>query len=145
MDFSNRACHFNDCVCRLYHLDDTRITLTLSATENTKIMADQSVINELLREWMFSLPILVVWIAGFVIAIGRWREHPKVATLVMISCGMSVLTTLLMPVILRVVPRLMPFVVLPVLISVSWTCLAAVPAGLLIYAVFVGRGEKIIK
>jgi hypothetical protein len=108
-------------------------------------MADQSVINELLREWMFSLPILAVWIAGFVIAIGRWREHPKVATLVMISCGMSVLTTLLMPVILRVVSRLMPFVVLPVLVSVAWTCLAAVSAGLLIYAVFVGRGESIMK
>ena len=108
-------------------------------------MANQSTINELVRELMFSLPILVVWIAGFVIAIGRRREHPKVATLVMISCGMSVLTTISMPVVLCVISRLMPFMVVPVLVNVAWTCLAAVSAGLLIYAAFIGRGESSTK
>ena len=50
MDFSNRACHFNDCVCRLYDLDDKSTTLTrqrserecASVADNVEIKMDEN-------------------------------------------------------------------------------------------------------
>ena len=90
---------------------------------------------------MFSLPVLVVLIVGLVIAIRRRREYPKVATLVIISCALSILTYMLVPAIFHVLilTQAIRFTVVAAAWSLTGTCLAAVSAGLLIYAAFLGR------
>ena len=96
---------------------------------------------------MFSLPVLVVLIVGLVIAIGRRHEYPKVAALVIISCALSILTYMLVPLVIHVliVTQAIRFTAIAVLWSVTANCLAAVSTGLLIYAAFLGRGQNITR
>jgi len=110
-------------------------------------MTNQSTINEIVREWMFSLPVLVVLIVGLVVAIGRRREYPKVAALVIVSCALSILTYVLVPVVVHVIilMQLVRFTVVAVGWSLTGSCLAAVSVGLLIYAAFLGRGQNITR
>ena len=120
---------------------------TLGIIKHATFMTDQSIINEIVTEWMFSLPVLVVQIVGLVIAIGRRREYPKVAALVIISCALTIFTFVLMPVVVHVLilAQAIRFIVIPVVMSLTGNCLAAVFAGLLIYAAFLGRGQNITR
>ena len=108
-------------------------------------MTNQSTITEIVREWMFSLPLLVVLIVGLFIAFGRRREYPKVAALVIVSCALSILTYMLVPVVIHVLilTQAIRFTAISVVWSVTGNCLAAVSAGLLIYAAFLGRGQNV--
>jgi hypothetical protein len=96
----------------------------------------------LLQQLISSLPLLIVWIAGLLVALGRWRQQPRIAVLVIASCALSLLTTLFMPTVIRVGYRLLPYQMLPALLGFAWTCLAAISTGLLLCAAFIGRGEK---
>jgi uncharacterized membrane protein len=120
---------------------------TLGIIKHATFMTDQSTINEIVREWMFSLPVLVVQIVGLVIAIGRRREYPKVAALVIISCALTIFTFVLIPVVIHVLIHIgvIRFTVIAVAWSLTGNCLAAVSAGLLIYAAFLGRSQNIAR
>jgi hypothetical protein len=98
-------------------------------------------------QWACSLPTIVVWMAGLFFAFARWRRGPKLSLLVMISCGLSLLTTLVMPILMY---SIFAFLRSSSVASVStislalgfvWHCLAAVSTGLLIYAVFADRPQ----
>ena len=104
-------------------------------------------ITHAMSQWAFSLPVIVVWIAGLVFAFGFWRRNPKVALLVMMSCGLSLLTTVVMPVVTQLAFALMrptatSMPVMSMCVRAVWTCLAAVSGGLLIYAAFVDRPQQ---
>ena len=101
---------------------------SLGIIKHAIFMTNQSTINEIVREWMFSLPVLVVLIVGLVIAIGRRREYPKVAALVIISCALSILTYVLVPVVVHVLilMQVVRFTVIAVAWSLTGSCLAAV-------------------
>jgi len=106
-----------------------------------------SAITSAASQWAFSLPMVVVWMAGIFFAFGRWRRSPKVALLVMISCGLSLLVTLVMPIVMHLAftlvrPTVASMPVVSMAVSVVWTCLAAVSSGLLIYAALVDRPER---
>ncbi len=104
-------------------------------------MPQTDMITSLVRGWISSLAVLVVWAVGLVVAIGRRREHPRVAMLVMASCALGLLTSLLMPVVMSVGYRI-GFGFIPPLLSFTGTCLAALSIGLLLYAAFLGRGQR---
>ncbi len=99
-------------------------------------------------QWACSFPMVVVWIAGMIFAFVRWRRSPKVSLLVTISCGLSLLVTLVMPLAMHfafalVRPSDTLTAAVSMVVSVVWTCLAAVSSGLLIYAALVDRREGI--
>lgn len=97
---------------------------------------------EIYRELATILPVLFVWFVGLVVAIWRWREHPKVSWIVVIACAVSLLTPLLMPVAMNVASKTQAAFYSP-LVSLIHICLSALSIGLLLYAVFLGRGEKV--
>jgi hypothetical protein len=105
-----------------------------------------SAILRAMSQWAFSLPIIAVWIAGIVFALGRRRRNPKVALLVMAACGLSLLAIFVMPVLTQLAfsftsSAAVSIGVVSMMVSVVWACLAAISSGLLIYAAFVDRPE----
>ncbi|MFZ1935333.1 MAG: hypothetical protein WCB27_20125 [Thermoguttaceae bacterium] len=99
-----------------------------------------------MSQWAVSLPTVAVWIVGLLFAFGRWRQSPKVSLLVMISCGLSLLATFLMPLVMYSAiallrPATMSIPVVSLAISVVWHCLAAISGGLLLYTAFVDRPQ----
>jgi hypothetical protein len=103
-----------------------------------------------MQQWACELPVIAVWIGGILFAFGHRRRNMKVAMLVMVSCGLSLVTTLVMPVLMHLTYTLfrpsvasgfpsISFVSMGVI--VVWACLSAFSTGLLIYAVFVDRPQ----
>jgi hypothetical protein len=101
-----------------------------------------------MTNWAVSSPMVIVWIVGIFFAFARWRRSPKVSLLVIISCGLSLLMTLVMPVVQQLALTLnrpygsRSFSVIMMAVSLVWTCFAAVSGGLLIYAAFADRPES---
>ena len=95
-------------------------------------------------QWAYSFPMVAVWIAGIIFAFVRWRRSPKVSLLVIVSCGLSLLVTLVMPVVMYLAfavvrPTGTSLPTVSMVVSFVWACLTAVSGGLLIYAAFVDR------
>ena len=106
-----------------------------------------SALTNAMSQWAHSLPMVVVWIAGILFAFGRWRRSPKVSLLVMISCSLSLLSTLVMPVLMHLAftfvrPSVASMPVVSMCVSLVWASLTAVSSGLLIYAALVDRPER---
>ena len=101
-----------------------------------------------IRHWLVSFPVIVVWVVGLLVAFARWRRHPKVSLLVLLSCSLSLLLNLVMPVVQQIAINLggsgynasIPAILMAV--SLVWTCLGAVSMGLLLYAAFTDRPEN---
>jgi hypothetical protein len=106
-----------------------------------------SVLSGAIRQWAVSFPIIAVWIVGLLVAFGRWRRSPKVSMLVILSSGLGLLMTLVMPIVQQIaittLNRSNPGSISTILTAVGfvWTCLAAVTSGLLIFAAFADRPE----
>jgi hypothetical protein len=106
-----------------------------------------SVLSGAIRQWAVSFPIIAVWIVGLLLAFARWRRSPKVSLLVILACGLSLLMTLVMPVVQQLAittfGRSGSGSISAILMAVSliWTCLAAVSSGLLIFAAFADRPD----
>jgi hypothetical protein len=101
-----------------------------------------SAIKSAMSQWAFSSPMVVVWMVGILFAFGRWRRSPKVSLLVIVSCGLSLLVTLVMPIVTHLAFTLVRPNVASMCVSLVWACLAAVSSGLLIYAALVDRPER---
>jgi hypothetical protein len=106
-----------------------------------------SAITGAVQQWAISLPMIGMWIAGLLFAFSRWRRNPKVSLLVIVSCGLSLAETLVMPVVTHIVCTVItptggsiPAVWMAV--SFLTACLAALSSGLLIYAALVDRPER---
>ena len=100
-----------------------------------------------MTQWAVSLPTVAVWIAGIIFAFVRWQRNPKVSLLVIVSCGLSLLATLVMPVVMHLAfavirPSGSSLPTVSMVVSFVWACLAAVSGGLLIYAAFVDRTQQ---
>jgi hypothetical protein len=106
----------------------------------------EMLIRQAMQQWASSLPMVVVWIVGILFAFARWRKHPKVSLLVMLSCALSLLMTLVMPIAWHFVfaavrPSGESTRYVSLAVSFLWACLAAVSSGLLIYAALVNRPD----
>ena len=106
-----------------------------------------SAIKSAMSQWAFSSPMVVVWMVGILFAFGRWRRSPKVSLLVIVSCGLSLLVTLVMPIVTHLAftlvrPNVASMPAVSMCVSLVWACLAAVSSGLLIYAALVDRPER---
>jgi hypothetical protein len=108
----------------------------------------ETAMKAVLSQWAYSLPIVLVWMAGLLFALRCWRRNRRVSLLVAISCGLSLLVTLVMPIVSQFAFALfrpsyssVPFLFLSMAVSVLWHCLAAISSGLLIYAAFVDRPQ----
>jgi hypothetical protein len=66
---------------------------------------------------------------------------------VIISCALTIFTFVLIPVVIHVLIHIgvIRFTVITVAWSLTGNCLAAVSAGLLIYAAFLGRSQNIAR
>jgi hypothetical protein len=95
-------------------------------------------------EWTTSLPITAVWFLGLVIAIKRWREHPQVSKLVILAGAIGLSNLLLIPVVTRVVSNRHEVFYTP-LTGIIRITLSALTIGVLLYAVFLGRKEKVVE
>jgi hypothetical protein len=94
-----------------------------------------------------SFPIIIVWIVGIFFAFARWRRNPKVSLLVIISCGLSLFLTLVIPFVQQLVVAMsgtnhMSIHGLLMAVSFVWACLPAASTALLLYAAFVDRPER---
>ncbi len=95
----------------------------------------------LFNQWFTSLPALVVWTVGLVLAVKRWRERPQISKLVAIACGVALLTLIFMPVATQIGFQI-KFAFVPPLLTLVRTGLGALSIGLLLKAVFVERGKS---
>jgi len=98
----------------------------------------------LLNQWFASLPALVVWTVGLVLAVKRWRERPHISILVAIACGVALLTLIFMPLAMQIGSRI-EFAFVPPLLTLVRACLDALSIGLLLKAVFLERGKSELK
>ncbi len=99
---------------------------------------------------VISLPLLVVWIGGILLAIAYWPRYPRVAALVVCALALACLslfvsaltTSALLPVLVQLrggtVRRLESTLLLAGIVR---TLLDALAWGLLVAAVFVGRAQ----
>ena len=106
----------------------------------------ETAMKVVLSQWAYSLPIVLVWMAGLLFAFRCWRRNRRVSLLVAISCGLSLLVTFVMPIVSQFTfalfrPSYSSFPFLSMAVSVVWHCLAAISSGLLIYAAFVDRPQ----
>lgn len=95
----------------------------------------------LFNQWFASLPVLVVWTVGLILAVKRWREHPQIFMLVAIACGVALLTLIFMPVAMQVGYQI-KFAFIPPLLSLVSACLGALSIGLLLKATFSIRDKS---
>ena len=61
----------------------------------------------LLRSVIVQAPVLLVWLAGAVIALVRWPRHPAVSLLTLIASCMSIAVSVLAAVVYAWVPHLL--------------------------------------
>jgi hypothetical protein len=106
-----------------------------------------SAIADAARQWAYSFPMIVVWIVGLLFAFARWRRNPKVALLVILSCGLSLLVTFVLPIVMHLAITFLRSSggyesTLMMGISLLWACLAATSTGLLLYAALTDRPER---
>jgi hypothetical protein len=99
---------------------------------------------------VISLPLLVVWLGGILLAIAYWPRYPRVAALAICALALACLslfvsaltTSALLPVLVQLrggtVRRLESTLLLAGIVR---TLLDAFAWGLLVAAVFVGRGQ----
>ena len=96
-------------------------------------------------------PVLLVYLLGIIIALVRYRRHPKVSTLVLVAMVGLFLQALIMPLVYRF-PLFFPGLLGPGswidetvlrIISFSNSCLEAVLLLLLFLAVFAGRNKQL--
>jgi len=64
-----------------------------------------SLLVQMIRWIAVQSPIFLVWLAGIVIAIARWRRHPTVSLLTAGACGALLLTTVIQVVVFQWLPR----------------------------------------
>ncbi len=98
----------------------------------------------LFSQWFASLPVLVVWAVGLVLAVKRWRERPPISILVAISCAVALLTLIFMPLAVQIGSQI-KYAFVPPLLTLVRACLGALSIGLLLKAVFVERGKSELK
>lgn len=104
-------------------------------------------IPAIIQHWVVMFPTVAVWGIGILIALARWRRHPKVSLLVVLSCGLSLLTSLVVPIVQQLVfalhqPNHSSLTAVLMGVSLVWTCLGAISMGLMLFAVFTGRPEN---
>ena len=83
----------------------------------------------LFSQWFASVPVLVVWAVGLVLAVKRWRERPQISKLVAISCAVALLTLIFMPLGVLIGSQI-KFAFVPPLLTLVWACLGALSSGL---------------
>lgn len=89
----------------------------------------------LFNQWAASLPALVVWAVGLVLAVKRWRERPHISMLVAIACSVAMITLIFMPLAVQIGSQI-KFAFIPPLLTLVWACLGALSIGLLLKAIF---------
>jgi len=89
--------------------------------------------DELLRDLVKLTPLFVVWTVGLVLALQRWRCHPRTSALVATSCTLSILTTVVLTL---AVHRLSEVARFGLLFGLAWTVLSATATALLLCAAF---------
>jgi len=119
--------------------DKTRVTGAQASGESENVKSQM-----LFNQWFASLPALVVWTVGLVLAVKRWRERPQISTLIAIACGLALLTLIFMPVAMQVGSQI-KFAFVPPLLTLVRACLGALSVGLLLKAVFVERDKSGLK
>src|ERR1017187_5417323 len=95
------------------------------------------------EQWFASLPALVVWAVGMVLAAKRWRERPQISRWVAISCAIGLLTGILMPVAWLIGNKINGMVFNPLLRLVR-AGLEALSIGLLLMAAFLTSGQTVL-
>lgn len=106
-----------------------------------------NIISAAIRNWVVMFPMFVMWGIGILIALARWRRHPKVSLLVVLSCGLSLAINFVTPILHQLAFSLLQSSSnsLPAIltgISLVGACLAAVSIGLMLFAVFTNRPEN---
>jgi hypothetical protein len=102
---------------------------------------DASMIAVLLKAWAYSVPELITWIIGLLVAYSHRRRYPNVGVLVIVSCALGLLTTVFMPVLMWIAVRLVPFKIVPIGLNIIGACLMAMCTALLLCAAFADRRE----
>ncbi|MFT5680087.1 MAG: hypothetical protein ACI8RZ_000992 [Myxococcota bacterium] len=95
-----------------------------------------------LRSAMFSLPFLLLWIGGLVMAVLQRDRHPRAALLTGIACGLLLLTELLTTGLFMIISvlELWSLMGIPMtIITLLSNLMFAVGLGLLVAAVWSGR------
>ena len=95
--------------------------------------------DDLLRDLLKLTPILVVWTVGLLLALLRWRRHPRVSALVAAACGLSIMTTAAFTL---AVHRLSEVARFGLGFGLAWNGTAALATGLLLWAAL-GREPRI--
>ena len=90
-----------------------------------------SPMDDLLRDLTKLTPLFVVWTVGMLIALFRWRRHPRVSALVAASCALSILATAAFTL---TVHRLSEVARFGLLFGLVWSGVSAVATGLLLWA-----------
>ena len=89
--------------------------------------------DDLLRDLIKLTPMLVVWTVGLLLALLRWRCHPRVSALVATACALSIVTT---GAFTLAVHRLSEVARFGLVFGLAWTGISAVTTGLLLWAAF---------
>ena len=79
-------------------------------------------------------PMFVVWTVGLLLALNRWRCHPRVSALVAASCTLSIVTTVAFTLAAH---RLSEVAQFGLVFGLAWTGVSAVATGLLLWAALV--------
>jgi len=90
--------------------------------------------DDLLRDLMKLTPMFVVWTVGLLLALNRWRCHPRVSALVAASCTLSIVTTVAFTLAAH---RLSEVAQFGLVFGLAWTGVSAVATGLLLWAALV--------
>jgi hypothetical protein len=110
--------------------DKTSVTGARESGESENVQS-----QILFSQWAASLPALVVWAVGLVLAVKRWRERPQISKLVAISCGVALLTLIFMPLAVQIGSQI-KYAFVPPLLTLVRACLGALSIGLLLKAIF---------
>ena len=99
------------------------------------------------QQLLTELPSIVVCLAAITVAFTFHRRAPSATLYVIVACGLTLLLLLLYPVAWQVVRRMFdsePETVRRINIALAffWSMIRAISTGLLIIAVYVGRGRN---
>jgi hypothetical protein len=95
--------------------------------------------SQVLWEWVYRLPHMLVCVAGIILAFIRREQHPRVSFLVMGACVLGIMMSLFMSVIINTALRLMPFEMMRNGVILFHSVLGSVPYAILLWAVFMDR------
>ena len=87
--------------------------------------------HDLLRDLIKFAPMFLVWTVGVLLALFRWRCHPRVSALVATACVLSIVTTVAFTVAVHRVSEVARF---GLVLGLAWACTSAVATGLLLWA-----------